>query len=245
MYYNAYVMLEKINPHGHSQGDLLHTTTMDPNTFTGQVVLGQVLEGTEVSPDDSRPGPSSKPGFEAIKPFVELHIALGAFSIAAMGATAGSFGGTTRWFSKKLSARLDHSKEAAKESIAQTLPKPQYDPLRTWQSSHRTRKLGAGLQPERQPTQNPLTGREDRATTSAMRANLRRDAIDRRRMNIEELERLYGFDISDKQAVKDVLSKGDFTIPQSIRMRIDSLEARKLRKSMRRINYRLYKQRDK
>ncbi|MBP9853190.1 MAG: hypothetical protein QG629_886 [Patescibacteria group bacterium] len=210
--------------------------------------LGVSIDGSALSPnspDEFRESvPDAQGYFEGLKNTLGFTAAVGALAtVAVIEASSSSIRDSrgAQWAKQNRKLRKEASREAAQASIEQANPEAPYDPLAGWSGGHRKRKLADGLLPEQQSRQDPLTGREDRSTFMSMRANLRRDAIDKRRMEAEAVERLYGEDIGEK-TFSEVFSDDNMTIKQKTRMWLAARNVRSLDDSSKRIDKRLRKQ---
>lgn len=134
--------------------------------------------------------------------------------------------------------RRKASKQAAKE-IINTLdtPAPDYNPLRGW-SAQRTTKLGpattpgtlgqvgmAGDLPERKSNTLGRPSIEHSSRPASMRANLRRDKIIKKQIELDRINETYGFDLADEMSFGQLAFDEDLSVRQKSRIMITKARA--------------------
>ncbi len=129
---------------------------------------------------------------------------------------------------------------AARESLALQEPKPAYDPLKSWQSKHRSLRGGFGEVDRELPSSTSGSPRTSIQGMALVRANLRIDATNKRRENVDKYVRLYGEEVmTDKTALKEELKNGRYTRSEKKAMKIAEKSTRRSIRSSNRIYRRL------
>jgi len=182
-------------------------------------------------------------------------------SVALLGIQRGRIGRRLKKAPVAGKAGLSHAalvyRDAAESSLNLMEPKDDdkkpdpsrydyYDPLAGFEKTHMTRRpaFGEVVKPidHTKPVEIPKTPTSILQEQAAIRANLRVDALHRRRLTKEKFELIYGdYSLNDKKALKTELADSNLTGSQKRAITKASNQVRRANRSSERIDLRLHK----
>ena len=130
--------------------------------------------------------------------------------------------------------------DSGSSSLALKEPPEPYDPLKSFNKAHRMRRPGVDA-PDAQPKEPSISPRTILQEQAALRANLRLDAIDKRKLTQKRLLSLYGDGLHNKSLLEEELSSGRYTSSQKKAIRAAGRQVRKYDRSKERLLRRLDK----